>query len=133
MRSAAVQLVLLADSGEEKKAGPLALAIILVLFIACYFLFRSMTRHLRKVRTQFPVGNTVEPPVAGGSGGSSAAVAERPEAGGSSAAPVDAGSGGSSAAPVDAPADAADNLTGSRDPADSRPPARPPEPSPPTS
>jgi hypothetical protein len=124
MRSAAVQLVLLADSGEEKKAGPLALAIILVLFIACYFLFRSMTRHLRKVRTQFPVGSTVEPP---------AAVAERPEAGGSSAAPVDAGSGGSSAAPVDAPADAADNLTGSRDPADSRPPARPPEPSPPTS
>jgi hypothetical protein len=112
MRSAAVQLVLLADSGEEKKAGPLALAIILVLFIACYFLFRSMTRHLRKVRTQFPVGSTVEPP---------AAVAERPEV------------GGSSAAPVDAPADAADNLTGSRDPADSRPPARPPEPSPPTS
>jgi hypothetical protein len=121
MRSAAVQLVLLADSGEEKKAGPLALAIILVLFIACYFLFRSMTRHLRKVRTQFPVGSTVEPPVAGGSGGSSAAVAERPEA------------GASSAAPVDAPADAADKLTGSRDPADSRPPARPPEPSPPTS
>lgn len=46
--------LVLAASGEEQKAGPLALAVILVLAIACYFLFRSMTRHLRKVRTQFP-------------------------------------------------------------------------------
>jgi hypothetical protein len=56
MHSAAAELVLLADSGEAKKAGPLALAVVLVLFIACYFLFRSMSRHLRKVRTEFPVG-----------------------------------------------------------------------------
>ena len=63
MHGAAAELVLLADSGEAKKAGPLALAIVLVLFIACYFLFRSMSRHLRKVRTEFPVGaSTAEPP-----------------------------------------------------------------------
>lgn len=63
MHGAAAELVLLADSGEAKKAGPLAFAIVLVLFIACYFLFRSMTRHLRKVRTEFPVGaSRAEPP-----------------------------------------------------------------------
>ena len=65
MHSAAAELVLLADSGEAKKAGPLALAIVLVLFIACYFLFRSMSRHLRKVRTEFPVGASGAPPPAG--------------------------------------------------------------------
>ena len=66
MYGAAAQLVLLADSGEAKKAGPLALAIILVLFVACYFLFRSMSRHLRKVRTEFPVGAPRAEPPAGG-------------------------------------------------------------------
>ena len=65
MYHAAADLVLLADSGEAKKAGPLALAIVLVLFIACYFLFRSMTRHLRKVRTEFPVGASSNEPPAG--------------------------------------------------------------------
>ena len=65
MYGAAAELVLLADSGEAKKAGPLALAIILVLFIACYFLFRSMSRHLRKVRTEFPVGAPRAEPPAG--------------------------------------------------------------------
>jgi hypothetical protein len=51
-------LALLADDsggGEAKKAGPIALVVILLLCVACYFLFRSMTRHLRKVREQFPV------------------------------------------------------------------------------
>jgi len=43
--------------GEAKKAGPIALVVILVLAIACYFLFRSMTRHLRKVREDFPGGD----------------------------------------------------------------------------
>jgi hypothetical protein len=66
MYGAAAQLVLLADSGEAKKAGPLALAVVLVLFIACYFLFRSMSRHLRKVRTEFPVGAPRAEPPAGG-------------------------------------------------------------------
>ena len=40
--------------GESKKAGPIGLAVILVLVVVCYFLFRSMTRHLRKVREDFP-------------------------------------------------------------------------------
>jgi hypothetical protein len=67
MYAATAELVLLADSGEAKKAGPLALAVVLVLFIACYFLFRSMSRHLRKVRTEFPVGASgAEPPAGGG-------------------------------------------------------------------
>jgi hypothetical protein len=39
-------------TGECLKSGPWGLAIILLLGIACYFLFRSMSRHLRKVRTQ---------------------------------------------------------------------------------
>ena len=86
-------LAFLADSGEEKKAGPLALAIILVLFIACYFLFRSMSRHLKKVRTDFPVGSRRAEP------------------------PADTTSGGPGGSDGDAPEQA-----GSRDPADSRPP-----------
>jgi len=50
--------------GESKKAGPIALAVILVLVVACYFLFRSMTRHLRKVREEFPAddGKPPRPP-----------------------------------------------------------------------
>jgi hypothetical protein len=52
----------LAATGEAAKAGPLALAVVLVLAIACYFLFRSMTRHLRKVRTQYPADPPPGPP-----------------------------------------------------------------------
>ncbi len=44
----------LAKSGEAAKSGPIGLAIILVLCIACYFLFKSMSKHLRTVREQFP-------------------------------------------------------------------------------
>jgi hypothetical protein len=40
--------------GENKKSGPIGLAIILVLCVACYFLFKSMSKHLRKVREEFP-------------------------------------------------------------------------------
>ena len=47
--------------GESKKAGPIALAVILVLVVACYFLFRSMTRHLRKVREEFPADDAQPP------------------------------------------------------------------------
>ena len=41
-------------SGESKKSGPIGLAVILILCVACYFLFKSMSRHMRKVREQFP-------------------------------------------------------------------------------
>jgi hypothetical protein len=44
---------LLADD-ESKKSGPIGLAVILVLCIACYFLFKSMSKHMRKVREEFP-------------------------------------------------------------------------------
>jgi hypothetical protein len=44
----------LAKSGEAAKSGPWGLAIILVLAVACYFLFKSMSKHLRRVREQFP-------------------------------------------------------------------------------
>jgi hypothetical protein len=48
-----VALAVLA-SGEAKKSGPIGLAVILILCVACYFLFKSMSRHMRKVREQFP-------------------------------------------------------------------------------
>jgi hypothetical protein len=47
-------LVLAAKSGEAVKSGPWGLAIILLLCVACYFLFKSMSKHLRRVREQFP-------------------------------------------------------------------------------
>ena len=42
------------SGGESKKAGPIALLVILLLAIACFFLFRSMSKHLRRVREGFP-------------------------------------------------------------------------------
>lgn len=50
----AAAFVLADTSSEAKKAGPLALAVILLLSVATYFLLRSMSRHLRKVRDEFP-------------------------------------------------------------------------------
>ena len=56
-------------SGEAKKSGPIGLAVILVLCVACYFLFKSMSKHLRKVREEFPVDGAgaadAAPPVDG--------------------------------------------------------------------
>jgi len=46
-------LSLLADATEAKKSGPLGLAVILVLCVACYFLFKSMSRQLKKVPPTF--------------------------------------------------------------------------------
>lgn len=47
--------------GESVKSGPIGLAVILVLCVAAYFLFKSMSRHLRKVREGFPVGQSRPP------------------------------------------------------------------------
>jgi hypothetical protein len=59
-------IAVLADDsgGESKKAGPIALLVILLLAIACFFLFRSMSKHLRRVRDEFPVdgGGPPAPP-----------------------------------------------------------------------
>jgi hypothetical protein len=51
--------MILARSGEGWKSGPIGLAVILLLCVAVYFLFKSMSKHLRKVRDEFP---TDEPP-----------------------------------------------------------------------
>jgi hypothetical protein len=59
--SIAVATSLLAG-GENKKSGPIGLAVILLLCVACYFLFKSMSRHLRRVREEFP---TDAPPQGG--------------------------------------------------------------------
>lgn len=54
---------LLARSGEAAKSGPIGLAIILILCIACYFLFKSMSKHLKSVRENFPDrSGSAEPP-----------------------------------------------------------------------
>jgi hypothetical protein len=47
--------------GEGVKSGPIALAIILVLCIAAYFLFKSMSKHLKKVRDEFPSDQSEAP------------------------------------------------------------------------
>ena len=44
----------IAKSGEAAKSGPIGFAVILVLCVVCYFLFKSMSKHLRKVREDFP-------------------------------------------------------------------------------
>lgn len=63
---------LLADA-PTGKAGPIGLFVIVVLCVACWFLFRSMSRHLKRVPESFdedPGGNTtagdVPPPGAPG-------------------------------------------------------------------
>lgn len=45
---------ILARSGEAAKSGPIGLAVILILCILCYFLFKSMSKHLRTVRENYP-------------------------------------------------------------------------------
>ena len=51
----ALELLARAKTGEGVKSGPIGLAVILVLCIAAYFLFKSMSKHMRKVREGFPV------------------------------------------------------------------------------
>jgi hypothetical protein len=36
--------------GESKKSGPIGLVVIIVLCVVCYFLFKSLSKHLRRVR-----------------------------------------------------------------------------------
>jgi len=58
-------------AAESGKAGPLGLLVLVLLCLACYLLFKSMSRHLRKVRDEWPgdqptahssEGNGTEPP-----------------------------------------------------------------------
>lgn len=41
------------DTMPPGQAGPLGLLIIIMLGIACWFLYRSMSRHIRRVPTSF--------------------------------------------------------------------------------
>ena len=53
--SAAIEAVhVLARTSEGQKSTSLGLAVILVLCVAAYFLFKSMSKHLKKVREEFP-------------------------------------------------------------------------------
>jgi hypothetical protein len=47
--------------GEGVKSGPIGLAVILVLCVAAYFLFKSMSKHLKKVREEFPTDEPAAP------------------------------------------------------------------------
>lgn len=49
-----VELLARAKDGEGVKSGPIGLAVILVLCIAMYFLMKSMSKHLKRVRDDFP-------------------------------------------------------------------------------
>ncbi|HEY8827846.1 MAG TPA: hypothetical protein VIM17_08825 [Jatrophihabitantaceae bacterium] len=55
MSTAGIVASPLLAGGENEKSGPIGLVVILLLCVACYFLFKSMSKHLRKVREQFPV------------------------------------------------------------------------------
>jgi hypothetical protein len=50
-----------AKGGEGVKSGPIGLAVILVLCVAAYFLFKSMSKHLKKVREEFPSDEPDQP------------------------------------------------------------------------
>jgi len=51
------------SDNESKKSGPIGIAVIIVLCVACYFLFKSLSKHLRQVRNgEVPV--SAPPPVA---------------------------------------------------------------------
>lgn len=61
-----------AAGDDQQKAAPLGLFVLLLLGVGCYFLFKSMSRHLKRVREQFPsassgTGSPATRPVAGGS------------------------------------------------------------------
>ena len=70
----------LAKSGEAAKSGPIGLAVILILCIVCYFLFKSMSKHMRKVREEFPGQQSSAEPPAEPSNSSAAANPTTPPA-----------------------------------------------------
>ena len=59
---AIVELLARAKDGEGVKSGPIGLAVILLLCVAVYFLFKSMSKHLKKVREEFPTDEAAAAP-----------------------------------------------------------------------
>lgn len=55
-----ITLLATPPSGEGAKAGPWWFVVILLLCVASYFLYRSMSKHLRKVRDGFPTDEKSE-------------------------------------------------------------------------
>lgn len=75
-------------SGEGVKSGPLGLAIILVLCVVAYFLFKSMSKHLRNVRENPPTDQRYPTaPGTRGTGGASGAAGTSGTTASSSSAP----------------------------------------------
>lgn len=78
-----------AKSGEGVKSGPIGLAVILVLCIAAYFLFKSMSKHLKRVRDDFPTDTsqhrTTEQPTEQGQAAAPPAARADPDGGGEDA------------------------------------------------
>lgn len=68
--------MLAAKGGEAAKSGPIGLAVILVLCVAVYFLFKSMSKHLRRVREEFPAEDSDQPVTAAGSASEAAGNSE---------------------------------------------------------
>jgi hypothetical protein len=56
--SAALAVQKVPKDGEGVKSGPIGLAMILLLCVAVYFLCKSMSKHLKRVRDDFPVEQT---------------------------------------------------------------------------
>ena len=54
MTAVAIRPVAATCTGECQKSGPLGLVVIIVLCIGCYFLFKSMSKHLKRVREDYP-------------------------------------------------------------------------------
>jgi hypothetical protein len=52
--SVATASAMILANDSTGKSGPIGLAVILVLCVACYFLFKSLSKHLKKVREEFP-------------------------------------------------------------------------------
>jgi hypothetical protein len=50
---AAATVHLLADGDDDLGAGFIAFMVVVAMSVACYFLFKSMTRHMRKVPASF--------------------------------------------------------------------------------
>ena len=74
MNGALIAAQLLADA-PTGKAGPVGLFVIVVLCVACWFLFRSMSRHLKRVPKSFDdqggdsTAGDAPPPAPGASAG----------------------------------------------------------------
>ncbi len=87
----ALSAAVLADS-DTGKGSPIGLFVVLLLIVAVYFLYRSMSGHIRRLPEQFPESDK-RSAEAGGSG-------KAAEAGGSGKAETAGGGGGE---PVDGP------------------------------